>query len=122
SSVFAHSGNVSFDVTGIQIRLIERRIQQLNEFMLLVHQPFIHGIHCPARSTLIRRAGQYGPTLRNRVDPALRITVGAKRRAVIEIGAAVPFPIPAVLLYMVSKLSRLQFATLGKVSISVNLS
>src|SRR5262249_20372695 len=56
----------------------------------------IHGLHRPVRVALSR---EDRPALRQRVDPALVVDLRAQRRAVVEVGPAVPLAVPGRLLH-----------------------
>ena len=58
----------------------------------------IERVEGAVRAFLGRGAGQHGPALRDRVDAAFGIAGRAERRAVVEVGAAVPVAVPGVLL------------------------
>jgi hypothetical protein len=57
-------------------------------------------------------AGQHAPALRDRIDLAFLVGVRTERRAVVEIGAAIPLAIPCILLDVGGDAARL-FAALG---------
>ena len=57
SAIFSDAGDVPFYIAGIQIRLIERRIQELNQGMLPVNEALIYGFHCHARAFSIPGTG-----------------------------------------------------------------
>ena len=73
AAIFPDAWDISFDITGIQIRLIERRIEQLNQRGISAHQARIDCPHRHARALGVTRAGEHGPALRNRIDLAFRI-------------------------------------------------
>ena len=45
AAVFAHARDVAFDIAGIQGRLVEGRIEQLDQRVLAANQPLVHRIH-----------------------------------------------------------------------------
>src|ERR1044071_8893028 len=45
ATILANAGNVSFDVTGIEIRPVERRIEQLYKILVSVHEVPVHRCH-----------------------------------------------------------------------------
>ena len=45
AAVFAHAGDVAFDVAGILGRLVEGRIEQLDECMVATNEPSVERIH-----------------------------------------------------------------------------
>ena len=56
-AVFSHPRDVSFDVAGIQIRLVKGRIQQLDQRMVSANETLIHRFHGQARAPDITRTG-----------------------------------------------------------------
>ena len=99
AAVLAHAGHVAPDVSRIQRRLVERRIEQLDQRIVAAHQVLVDGIH-RRRAT---RSHSPAPDSTDQLcaiesiwHSALRRR--AQRRAVVEIGAAVPLAVPAVLL------------------------
>jgi hypothetical protein len=68
AAVFSYSGNVAFDVAGIQIRRVERRIQQLNQSMLAANEVPIQRLHGQTGATGIARPRKHRPALRNGID------------------------------------------------------
>ncbi len=56
-AVLSHPGDVAFDVAGIQIRLVKRRIQELDERLLPANEALIHCFHGQARPRRISRTG-----------------------------------------------------------------
>ena len=99
AAVLSHARDVAFDVAGIQVRLVERRIEELDQRIVAADQALVHRLHGHARA--LRRSpgpGEHRPALRDRIDLALGVARRAERRAVVEVGAAIPLAIPAVLL------------------------
>src|SRR5258708_15187586 len=93
-AVFTNARHITFDITGVERRAIERRREQKDEPFGPKDQLTIDGRHGPDGSPVLCGPTQHSPGLSNRVNPALGIRCRAKRRAVIEVGAAVPFAIP----------------------------
>ena len=56
--------------------------------------------------------------MRNRINLAFRVTRRPKRRAVVEVGAAVPPSIPAILIEIAAQLSRLPLAAFDERAIT----
>ena len=54
------------------------------------------------------------PALRQGIDLAFRIRLGAERFAIVEVGAAIPLAVPGVLLDVLLQLLRLREAAFGK--------
>ena len=97
AAVLAHPRHVALDVAGVERRLVERWREQLDHARVSPHQLHADGIHgalCPSQR---RGAGEHGPALRDRIDPAFLGLGGAQRRAVVEVGAAIPVTIPGLL-------------------------
>src|SRR6266849_6945946 len=93
-AVFTNARHITFDITGVERRAIERRREQKYKPFGPKDQLTIDGRHGPDGSPALCGPAQHAPGLSNRVNPALGIRCRAKRRAVIEVGAAVPFAIP----------------------------
>ena len=77
-------------------------------------QTGIYGLHRLPSALRIAGAADDRPALRQRVDLAFRVDMRTERFAVIEVGAPIPFPIPALVLDICLQLPRLCQATLGK--------
>ena len=56
-AIFSHARDVPFDVAGIQIRLVERRVQELDQRMVPANQTLVHRFHRQARALGIARSG-----------------------------------------------------------------
>src|SRR5260370_26444522 len=93
-AVFTNARHITFDITGVERRAIERRRKQKDKPFGSKDQLTIDGRHGPDGSPVLCGPTQHSPGLSNRVNPALGIRCRAKRSAVIEVGAAVPFAIP----------------------------
>ena len=104
-AVFSHAGDIPFDVAGIQLRLVEGRIQKLDQSMLAANEALIHSFHGHARTLGVSRTGKNGPALRNRIDPAFGVNRRSKRRAVVEVSAAIPLAVPAMLFDIAAQLA-----------------
>ncbi len=110
AAIFAHAGNVTFDVAGIERRFVERRIEQLDQAGLAADEPLFDRVHRKARPLGIPRAGENGPALRQRINLALCVGVRANRIAIIKIRAAIPLSIPRVFLNILPQQFRLRQA------------
>ena len=118
-AVLPHAWHVAFDVAGVQVRLVEGRIEQLDESVLAAHQAFVHCLHGLARAFDIARPGEHRPTLRNRIDLAFDVVRGAKRRAIVKVGAAIPGAVPAVLFEALAQARALGRAEFGEGGVTV---
>ncbi len=106
-AVLAHARHVAADVAGIESRLVEGRIEQLDQRVVAAHQALVDRLHGQARALALSSApGQHRPALRDRIDPAFGVARRTERRAVVEVGAAVPLAIPAVLLDVLAQAGR----------------
>ncbi len=108
AAILAHAGDVAFDVTGIECRLVERRIEELDEPGIAADQPAVEVLHGLIHSPVRAGTGKDRPALRDGIDLALRIDRRSERRAVIEVRAAIPFAIPAVFFDIASQPCRLR--------------
>src|SRR4030042_2158484 len=106
-AIFPNPRDVSFYVAGIQIRLVERWVQELDQRIIPVNKAFIHSFHCHARAFGTPGTGENRPALRNGINLTFGITRRTERRAVIKICAAVPLTIPAILFDIQLQLSSL---------------
>src|SRR6266849_2780241 len=77
--------DVPFDIAGIQIRFVERGIQELDQGIAVANEAAIDSRHCRARVPALPGAGQNRPTLRDRINLAFRITRRPKRRPVVKV-------------------------------------
>ena len=66
-------GNVTAYVAGIEARLVERRIEQLDQRIVAPDEMRIERLHRSPGPLGVACAGQHGPALRDRIDPAFRI-------------------------------------------------
>ncbi len=87
---------VALDVAGVERLVVERRGEQEDQPPVAVDQVFVDGLQRPAGPRRIAGAGEHGPRLRDRVDPAGDVLRRAQRGAVVEVGAAVPVAVPGV--------------------------
>ena len=60
-TVLAHAGKVTFDVSGIEGRPIERGREQQHDLCIAPHQMRSNGVHCSFRAAGLRRSRQHGP-------------------------------------------------------------
>ena len=114
AAVLAHAGHVALDVAGVQLRLVEGRIEQLDQAVLAAHQALVHRLHGQARALGVARPGQHRPALRDRIDPAFAVVRRAQRRAVVEPGAAIPVAVPGVAFEVLAQAHALGRADLGE--------
>ena len=107
AAVLAHARDVAFDVAGIQGRLVEGRIEELDQRGVAAHEARVDGVHRHARIAAASPAPESTDQLcAKRIDLAFGVAGRAERRAVVEIGAAIPFAVPAVLLDVLAQLGR----------------
>ncbi len=97
ASVFPHAGYVAFDVARIQIRFVERRIEQQDQTVVPADQPAIDAGHRGFGPLRRAGAGKYRPALRDGVDLTFFVLGRAQWRAVVEVRPAIPLAVPAVL-------------------------
>ena len=116
-AVLTHAPQVTLDVAGTGIRSIERRIQQLHQRGIPLDELPVHRVHRRAHPLRVAGRRQHGPTLRNRIDPALDIRRCAERRAVVEPGAAVPGAVPGAQFDVVAQIGGLALAACGEIDI-----
>src|SRR6185312_4156512 len=98
AAVLAHAGQVALDVAGVERGLVERRIEQLHQAGVAVHQVAVQRGHRLALALGLTGAAEHRPALRDGVDAAFLVGVGTQRRTVVEVRAAVPGAVPGVLL------------------------
>ena len=91
-------GGIALDVAGIERRLVERRREQQHQPVVAAHQIFVDRRHGARGAGRVGGAGDHAPGLRDRIDAAFAVRGRAERRAVVEIGAAIPVAVPAVAL------------------------
>src|SRR6185312_5214348 len=75
-------------------------------------EPFVQCIQRLLHARVGRGAGEHRPALRDRIDAAFLVAGRAERRAVVEVRAAVPLAVPAVLVD-----ARAQRARLGRAAL-----
>ena len=98
AAVLADARQISFDVAGVERTVVKRRGEQEDQPVVVPDEMLVDGLHGLAGTRRIGGAGEHGPGLGDRVDRA-RIVLGrAQRRSVVEIGTAIPAPVPGVLL------------------------
>ena len=95
--VLADPRQVALDVPGVEGRPVEGRRQEQDDAGRAPHQVGEHGVHGALGALRRRRAGEDGPALRDGVDPPLVVLGRPERRAVVEVPAAVPVAVPALL-------------------------
>src|SRR5207344_2377653 len=96
AAVLTYARDVPLDVTWILVRFVERRVEQLNQAQVPFYQAGVERVERLLRAGGVARAGQDRPTLRQRVDLALRAGGGAHDLATVEVGPAVPLAVPGV--------------------------
>jgi hypothetical protein len=67
-AVFAHPGDLTFGVAGIEREVIEGRIEKLNQAGLAPNESLVDSLHRFFRMCRIARAADNRPALRQRVD------------------------------------------------------
>src|SRR2546430_13724917 len=112
AAILAHTGNVAFDVAGIERRFIKGGIEKLDEFGVATNKALIDGVHSLTRALRVAGAADYRPALRQRIDLAFEVCLRAERFAVVEIGAPIPLAVPRIFLDVFLQLFRLGQATL----------
>ena len=90
-------GGYALDVARVLRRLIEGRIEQQQQLRPARDERRADGVHRALGEALGHRAGEHGPRLRDRIDPALVVLRRAERRPVVVIAAAIPFAVPGQL-------------------------
>ena len=98
AAVLAHAGDVALDVAGVLRHVVERRREQRDEAVFSANELLLDRVERGRGALGVASARDGRPRLRDRVDAALLGVVRAERRAVVEVGAAVPRAVPAVLL------------------------
>src|SRR5437660_11955899 len=68
AAILADTGNVAFDVAGIERRFVKGWIEKLNEFGFAMNQTLIDGVHVLTRALRIAGAADHRPALRQRID------------------------------------------------------
>ncbi len=119
AAVFAHAGHVALDISGVQVGLVERRVEQLDQARFAPNQACVQRLHGTARMIGIRDAGQHRPTLRDRVDLAFAVARRAQRGAVVEPGAAIPAAVPGVLFDVFAQTVAFRCAEFGEIGVVV---
>src|SRR5271156_3924924 len=76
--------------------MIERRRKQQDQPVGAANELLVHGGHRAGCASWLCGAAEDGPGLGNCVNAAFGVLRGAQRRAVVEISAAVPLAIPAI--------------------------
>ena len=98
AAILAHAGDVALDVAGIESRFVERRIEKLDRAERRGGPGGGRAAPWPDACRFgSPGAGENRPALRDGIDLAFRIGRRAERRAVVEVGAAIPLAVPAVL-------------------------
>jgi len=104
AAVLPDAGRIALDVSRIERRALEGRREQQRQALVAANELLVHDGHRTPGAGRLRRPGQYGPGLRDRVDAALVARGGAERRAVVEVAAPVPIAVPALPLERSAKL------------------
>ena len=71
TAVLADARHISFDVTGLKGAFVERRVEQLDQFVAATHQSFLNRLHRRLSPCRVGCPGNDRPSLRNGVDLAL---------------------------------------------------
>ena len=106
AAILAHAGDVALDVARVEVRLVKRRIEKLDEPVVAADEAAIEALHRLHHALVRARTGKDRPALREGVDLALRVDGRSQRRAVVEVGSAIPFSVPAVLFDVASQPAR----------------
>ncbi len=93
-SVLANAGKITFDIARIEGVSIEWRVEKHDEPISVSDEMLVDTLHRLALAVGITGTGEHSPSLCDRVDLADTILGRAKRRAVVEIGTAIPFTVP----------------------------
>src|SRR4029453_14567061 len=96
TAVLADARHVSFDVARLKGPFVERRVEQLDQFVADTDQSFLNRVHCRLRPRRVCRTGNDRPSLWDGVDLALVVLSGSQGSAVVEIRSAVPPAVPGV--------------------------
>src|SRR4029450_786274 len=94
AAVLADPGRVAANVAGIEGSVVEGGSEEQQEARRPPHEVRPHRVDRAPRALPRGDAGEPAPRLRERVDAALLVLRGAERRAVVEVGAAVPLAVP----------------------------
>ena len=70
TAVLADARHVSFDVARLKGPFVERRVEQLDQFVADTNQSFLNRVHCRLRPRRVCRTGNDRPSLRDGVDLA----------------------------------------------------
>ena len=98
ATVLADARQVALHIPRVDVGMVERRCEQQHHAVAAPDQQLVDRRHCLSGPCRIGGAGQHGPRLRDRIDPAFRVDRRAQRGAVVEEGAAVPAPVPTLAL------------------------
>src|SRR4029079_5842089 len=98
AAIFTHSRHIAFDVAGVQVRLVEWRIEQQDQSGIPADEPTINALHRDGSPLMGARARNTRPALRDRIDLAFFILGRPERRSIVEIRPAIPGPVPSVVL------------------------
>src|SRR5688572_12845003 len=89
TAIFADAGYVTLDVTRIQVRFIEGRIEQQDQARIAADEAPVDALQ-RLNGPLVRPgARENRPALRDGIDLALLVNGRAERRAVVEVRAAI---------------------------------
>ena len=98
AAVLADAGQISFDVARVRGAVVKRRGEQKDQPVFVPDEMLVDGFHRLARARRVAGAGEHSPSLGDRVDRAGIVLGRAQRRSVVEIGTAIPFSVPGILL------------------------
>src|SRR5581483_10768984 len=94
AAVFAHAGQVPFDVPRVPGRAIEWRGKEKDKPVAATNQILFHRCHRPHTAGRLGRPGDHAPGLGDRVDATFTIRDRTQRRAIVKVRAAIPIAVP----------------------------
>src|SRR4029453_12136600 len=98
AAIFSHPRHVTLGGAGVEVRFVERRIEQQDQTGIPADEPTIDALYRCGSPLMRAGARKDRPALRYCIDLALFIVGRAERRAVVEVRPAIPLAVPAVLL------------------------
>src|ERR1700745_1600504 len=96
AAILSDTWNIAFDVAGVEIGSIKRRIKKLNQVLFAANQTGIYGLHGLPSALRIAGAADDRPALRQRVDLAFRVDMRTERFAVIVVCAPISLSVPCL--------------------------
>src|ERR1700760_575933 len=94
AAVLTNARHIALYIARFETPAVERRREQQDQSVRISHQSLLDCGHRLAGTLGIAASRNHRPRLGYRVDLALIVGCGAKRSAIVEIGAAVPAPVP----------------------------